>query len=195
MLGMPWQRREEKQSTATAMALLREVGLARKANELADSLAYGEQRRLEIARALGTNPGVLLLDEPAAGTNPAEKRELAELIQRINRERDISVLLIEHDMKLVMSIARPHRRAELRREDRRGHAGRDPAQPAVIAAYLGTSADDVERAGQPELHLIDTEGVQLRDDATRRRGSSRGQGRPACSTSRTSRCATAASAR
>ena len=105
MLGLPWQRREERESTAGAAALLRDVGLIDRANDLAGSLAYGEQRRLEIARALGTNPGVLLLDEPAAGTNPSEKRDLAELIARINRERNISVLLIEHDMKLVMSIA------------------------------------------------------------------------------------------
>src|SRR6478672_1191819 len=104
MLGMPWQRREERESTEKAYELLRFVGLTRRANELAGSLAYGEQRRLEIARALGTNPGVILLDEPAAGTNPVEKRELAQLIQRINAE-GVSVLLIEHDMKLVMSVA------------------------------------------------------------------------------------------
>jgi branched-chain amino acid transport system ATP-binding protein len=105
MLAMPWQRREDKESTASAYRLMSDVGLAARANDLAGSLAYGEQRRLEIARALGTNPGVLLLDEPAAGTNPVEKRELAQLIDRINTERGVSVLLIEHDMKLVMSIA------------------------------------------------------------------------------------------
>jgi branched-chain amino acid transport system ATP-binding protein len=164
MLGMPWQRREERHSTDTAMALLREVGLARKANELAHSLAYGEQRRLEIARALGTDPGVLVLDEPAAGTNPVEKRELAELIQRINVERGISVLLIEHDMKLVMSIA--HRIIVLNFGEKIAEGTPDEIQrnPAVIAAYLGTSADDVEATDQPELHLIDTEGVQVRDE-------------------------------
>src|SRR5579862_4874000 len=87
MLGMPWQRREERESTRGALALLREVGLPDKGNELAGSLAYGEQRRLEIARALGTEPTVLLLDEPAAGTTPVEKRELAQLIARIDRDR------------------------------------------------------------------------------------------------------------
>jgi branched-chain amino acid transport system ATP-binding protein len=166
MLGMPWQRRDERQSTATALALLGEVGLARKANELADSLAYGEQRRLEIARALGTDPGVLLLDEPAAGTNPAEKRELAELIQRVNRERAISVLLIEHDMKLVMSIA--HRIVVLNFGEKIAEGTPEEIQrnPAVVAAYLGTSADEVDEqvTGQPELHLIDTKSVHLRDD-------------------------------
>jgi branched-chain amino acid transport system ATP-binding protein len=161
MLGMPWQRREERESTAGALALLREVGLPDKGNELAGSLAYGEQRRLEIARALGTDPGVLLLDEPAAGTNPAEKRDLAELIKRINEERGISVLLIEHDMKLVMSIA--HRIVVLNfgQKIAEGSPAEIQKNPVVIAAYLGTSAEEAqaEIAAQPELHLIDTDAV------------------------------------
>ena len=157
MLAMPWQRREDKDSTASAYRLISDVGLAARANDLAGSLAYGEQRRLEIARALGTNPGVLLLDEPAAGTNPVEKRELAQLIQRINTERGISVLLIEHDMKLVMSIA--HRIIVLNfgLKIAEGSPQEIQRDPAVIAAYLGTSADDIAAAGVPEteLHLID----------------------------------------
>ena len=126
--------------------LLREVRLADRANELAGSLAYGEQRRLEIARALGTNPGVLLLDEPAAGTNPAEKRDLAELISRINTDRNMSVLLIEHDMKLVMSIA--HRIVVLNFGEKIAEGTPQEIQkdPVVVAAYLGTSAE--ERRGQ-----------------------------------------------
>src|SRR5437764_1258691 len=79
MLGMPWQRREERESSRTAYALLERVGLAHRANELAGSLAYGEQRRLEIARALATGPGVILVGEPAAGRNPVETREVAAL--------------------------------------------------------------------------------------------------------------------
>src|SRR5881275_2838888 len=98
MLGLPRQRREERESTEEAVRLLAEVGLRHRANELAGALPYGEQRRLEIARAMGTKPGVILLDEPAAGTNPVEKRDLARLIQKINAEDGISVLLIEHDM-------------------------------------------------------------------------------------------------
>jgi branched-chain amino acid transport system ATP-binding protein len=166
MFAMPWQLREERQSTAQGLALLRDVGLASRANELAGSLAYGEQRRLEIARALGTDPGVLLLDEPAAGTNPVEKRDLAELIQRINTERGITVLLIEHDMKLVMSIA--HRIVVLNFGEKiaEGTPHEIQRNPVVIAAYLGTSAEEAQRqAGdQPELHLIDTEAVRREED-------------------------------
>jgi branched-chain amino acid transport system ATP-binding protein len=160
MLGLPWQRREERQSTEQAYALLNTVGLAARANDLASSLAYGEQRRLEIARALGTNPGVILLDEPAAGTNPAEKRELAELIRRINTERDISVLLIEHDMKLVMSVASRIIVLNFGEKIAEGTPHEIQRNPAVVAAYLGTDADQAQGDvdSQPELHLIDTTG-------------------------------------
>lgn len=158
MLGLPWQRRAERESTRIAYELLRDVGLTHRANDLAGSLAYGEQRRLEIARALGTDPGVLLLDEPAAGTNPAEKRDLAELIQRINAERDVSVLLIEHDMKLVMSIA--HRIVVLNfgQKIAEGSPQQIQRDPVVVAAYLGSSAEEAQSEvdDQPELHLIDT---------------------------------------
>jgi branched-chain amino acid transport system ATP-binding protein len=140
MLGMPWQRREERESTQGAYELLREVGLHSRANDLAASLAYGEQRRLEIARALGTEPGVILLDEPAAGTNPVEKRELAELITRINAERNVSVLLIEHDMKLVMSVA--HRIVVLNFGEKIAEGTPQEIQKneRVIEAYLGAAA-------------------------------------------------------
>ncbi len=159
MLGLPWQRREQRQSIESAFGLLDDVGLAHRANELAGSLPYGEQRRLEIARALGTNPGVLLLDEPAAGTNPAEKRDLAQLIQRVNTERDISVLLIEHDMKLVMSIA--HRIIVLNFGGKiaEGSPGAIQRNPAVIAAYLGTSPEEAEQQAehQAEVRRVTTE--------------------------------------
>jgi branched-chain amino acid transport system ATP-binding protein len=158
MLGMPWQRREERESTRQALGLLQAVGLDGKANELAASLAYGEQRRLEIARALGTDPGVLLLDEPAAGTNPAEKRDLAELIRRINEERGVSVLLIEHDMKLVMSIA--HRIIVLNfgQKIAEGNPHDIQRNPVVVAAYLGTSAEEAAVTAEqaPEISVIDT---------------------------------------
>ena len=161
MLGLPWQRREERESTSTAYALLDRVGLSHRANELAGSLAYGEQRRLEIARALGTRPGAILLDEPAAGTNPVEKRELAALIEQVNAD-GVGVLLIEHDMKLVMSVA--HRIVVLNfgRKIAEGTPEQIQRDPAVVAAYLGTSEEEAEQElethHQPELHVIDTSG-------------------------------------
>jgi branched-chain amino acid transport system ATP-binding protein len=162
MLGMPWQRREERESTKRAYDLLSFVGLTKRANDLAGSLAYGEQRRLEIARALGTEPGVILLDEPAAGTNPVEKRELAELIRRINVEDGISVLLIEHDMKLVMSIA--HRLVVLNFGQKIAEGTPEQIQknPAVVAAYLGTSTEEAQEAveTQPTLSTIDVSGPE-----------------------------------
>src|SRR4051812_18422794 len=164
MLGMPWQRREEKDSTAQGYALLRDVGLQGRANDLAHSLAYGEQRRLEIARALGTKPGVILLDEPAAGTNPAEKRELAALIRQVNAD-GVSVLLIEHDMKLVMSVADRIVVLNFGRRIAEGTPEQIQRDPAVVAAYLGTSEEEAEQElethDQPELRRIDVSGDPL----------------------------------
>jgi len=156
MLGMPWQRREERESTEKAYELLRFVGLTRRANELAGSLAYGEQRRLEIARALGTEPGVILLDEPAAGTNPVEKQELAALIRKITVEDGICVLRMEHDMKLVMSVA--HRLVVLNFGEKIAEGTPEQIQkdPVVIAAYLGTSEDEAQAMTEGlEVQTID----------------------------------------
>jgi branched-chain amino acid transport system ATP-binding protein len=164
MLGLPWQRKEERESTRTAYGLLDRVGLAHRANELAGSLPYGEQRRLEIARALGTRPGVILLDEPAAGTNPAEKRELAALIRQVNAD-GISVLLIEHDMKLVMSVADRIVVLNFGRRIAEGTPEQIQRDPAVVAAYLGTSEEEAEQElethDQPELRRIDLSGDPL----------------------------------
>ena len=144
------------------------MGLAHRANELAGSLPYGEQRRLEIARALGTGPGVILLDEPAAGTNPAEKRELAELIKQINAD-GVGVLLIEHDMKLVMSVADRIVVLNFGRRIAEGTPEQIQRDPAVVAAYLGTSVEDAEQEldthVQPELHRIDSAGALGGDTA------------------------------
>ncbi|HPT84239.1 MAG TPA: ABC transporter ATP-binding protein [Limnochordia bacterium] len=104
LLRLPPFSREEARITAQAREVLDLVGLADKANHLAGSLPYGEQRRVEIARALMLSPKLLLLDEPAAGMNPQETLELLELIRRLRDELEITILLIEHDMKLVMNL-------------------------------------------------------------------------------------------
>ena len=125
VIRTPFVRREEKASCERARELLRFVGLKRH-DELAMNLPYGDQRRLEIARALASDPQLLLLDEPTAGMNPQESEELRRLMDTLRTERGISVLLIEHDMKVVMNVSRPHHRARPRREDRRGRARRGP---------------------------------------------------------------------
>ncbi len=142
MLRLPRTRREEHEGDQRAAQLLEFVGLRPRANELASALPYGDRRRLEIARALGTNPQLLLLDEPAAGTNPAEKADLAALIRRVNYELGVTVLLIEHDMGLVMSLAERIIVLNFGRVIGSGTPLEVQRNPAVIEAYLGGPVDE-----------------------------------------------------
>ncbi len=130
-------RREEQETVDLSYALLETVGLADLWNEKARNLAYGAQRRLEIARALATKPLLLLLDEPAAGMNPQETRELEQLILDIRAKRNISILLIEHDMSMVMSLSDHIYVMEYGSCIASGTPAEIRANPRVIRAYLG----------------------------------------------------------
>jgi branched-chain amino acid transport system ATP-binding protein len=133
-------RAEERQIVETSYAILEKVGLANQANEFAKNLSYGAQRRLEIARALATDPFLLLLDEPAAGMNPQETHELDRLIREISNDGQ-SILLIEHDMKLVMSLSDRIFVMDYGKKIAQGKPSEIRANPAVIKAYLGEDID------------------------------------------------------
>ncbi|MCP4367348.1 MAG: ABC transporter ATP-binding protein, partial [Deltaproteobacteria bacterium] len=133
--------REEKKVVEDSYAMLEKIGLDEYVNELAMNLPYGAQRRLEIARAMATEPFLLLLDEPAAGMNAQETKELDDLILRIRDEEGISILLIEHDMKLVMSLSDRIFVVDYGKKIAQGTPDEIQNNPAVIKAYLGEDID------------------------------------------------------
>ena len=136
----PKFRKDEEMMTNQVRSLLKLFGLLEKENELAKNLPYGEQRKLEICRALASQPQILLLDEPAAGMNPQETKELMELISFIRKEFHLTILLIEHDMKLVMGICERLYVLNYGRVLASGKPEEIQQNPEVIKAYLGAEA-------------------------------------------------------
>jgi branched-chain amino acid transport system ATP-binding protein len=143
ILGTASIRREEEATVAKAREFLTLVGLRRSVeDELAKNLPYGDQRRLEIARALASDPKLLLLDEPTAGMNPGETRQMTDFIARLRRDLRLTILLIEHDMKVVMGVSERITVLDHGEEIAEGRPEEVRANERVIEAYLGKTAEE-----------------------------------------------------